>query len=92
MAEGDLQAQAQTLATVQGSITNIEAMLGKLFEAQRLEKPAVISSMGGGGSRVRPAAPTGFRQIPRKGPGFPEWLPFLFLCSQSAIPRRSGSY
>ena len=84
--EGDLQAQAQTLATVQGSITNIEAMLGKLFEAQGLEKPASISSTGGGGSRVRPTAPPNFNGSREKGQAFLNGCLFYFYAVSQQFP------
>ena len=48
VAENSLQVKAQQIATVQSLITNIERMLGSLYEAQGLDRPTNISNVGGG--------------------------------------------
>ena len=78
VAEARLQMQVQQLVTVQGSINNIEAMLGKLYEAQGLDKPANVSNGEGGTGRIRPAAPPDFDGTHEKGQAFLNGCLFYF--------------
>ncbi|KIJ29589.1 hypothetical protein M422DRAFT_268932 [Sphaerobolus stellatus SS14] len=88
--EGDLQVQAQRIAAVQGSISNIEKLLGKLYEAQGLEKPASISSVGGSVSRVRPAALPDFNGSCDKGQAFLNGCLFYFYAVSQQFPDKQA--
>ena len=74
-AEGDLQQQAQNLAAIQGSLNKLQETMTRLIEVQGVGKPANMiptetGVVGGGRSRVRPAAPPDFDGSREKGQAF----------------------